>query len=106
MARRPAGADGRQGGVDVPRRVPHEMRQRSPMKRVFVRIALALTLAVGLLAAVVAVLNFRDEERIPDTVAPFAPTTEQIARGEYLARAGNCISCHTARGGVPYAGGR
>jgi len=26
-------------------------------------------------------------------------------RGEYLARAGDCISCHTAPGGAPYAGG-
>ena len=26
-------------------------------------------------------------------------------RGEYLARAGDCVSCHTAQGGAPYAGG-
>jgi mono/diheme cytochrome c family protein len=31
---------------------------------------------------------------------------EVIARGEYLARAGNCLSCHTAYDGKPYAGGR
>ncbi len=31
---------------------------------------------------------------------------EQIQRGEYLARAGNCMGCHTTRGGEPYAGGR
>jgi mono/diheme cytochrome c family protein len=29
-----------------------------------------------------------------------------IARGEYLARAADCAVCHTAEGGVPYAGGR
>ena len=29
----------------------------------------------------------------------------QVRRGEYLARAGDCISCHTAKGGEPYAGG-
>jgi len=29
----------------------------------------------------------------------------QGQRGEYLARAGDCISCHTAQGGEPYAGG-
>ena len=29
----------------------------------------------------------------------------QVQRGEYLARAGDCISCHTAQGGAPYAGG-
>jgi mono/diheme cytochrome c family protein len=29
-----------------------------------------------------------------------------VARGEYLARAGDCMACHTAPGGAPYAGGR
>ncbi|WP_231602667.1 cytochrome c [Herbaspirillum chlorophenolicum] len=29
-----------------------------------------------------------------------------MSRGEYLARAADCIACHTARGGKPYAGGR
>jgi len=28
-----------------------------------------------------------------------------IQRGEYLARAGDCIACHTVRGGEPFAGG-
>ncbi|TCO74448.1 mono/diheme cytochrome c family protein [Chromatocurvus halotolerans] len=31
---------------------------------------------------------------------------EQLARGEILARAGNCAACHTADNGEPYAGGR
>ncbi|GBQ20827.1 aldehyde dehydrogenase cytochrome c subunit [Acetobacter estunensis NRIC 0472] len=29
-----------------------------------------------------------------------------LARGEYLARASDCEACHTAPGGVPFAGGR
>jgi mono/diheme cytochrome c family protein len=42
------------------------------------------------------------------SIAPgrVAATQEQIARGEYLARLGNCAGCHTARGGEPYAGGK
>jgi hypothetical protein len=28
-----------------------------------------------------------------------------VERGLYLARAGDCVSCHTAPGGKPYAGG-
>ncbi|MFO1322975.1 MAG: c-type cytochrome [Burkholderiales bacterium] len=28
-----------------------------------------------------------------------------VERGEYLARAGDCVSCHTAPGGLPFAGG-
>ncbi|MGH8809146.1 MAG: cytochrome c, partial [Noviherbaspirillum sp.] len=34
------------------------------------------------------------------------PTAELVARGAYLARAGDCMACHTVRGGAPYAGGR
>ncbi|KAB8310086.1 cytochrome c [Erwinia endophytica] len=29
----------------------------------------------------------------------------QIKRGEYLARAGDCVACHTQKGGKPFAGG-
>jgi mono/diheme cytochrome c family protein len=29
-----------------------------------------------------------------------------VERGAYLARAGNCLGCHTERGGAEYAGGR
>jgi len=31
--------------------------------------------------------------------------TALITRGAYLARAGDCIACHTASGGTPFAGG-
>ncbi|MFZ9406538.1 MAG: c-type cytochrome [Burkholderiaceae bacterium] len=41
---------------------------------------------------------------------PGAKPTEalapELARGAYLARIGNCAGCHTAPGGVPYAGGK
>ncbi|TFW09750.1 c-type cytochrome, partial [Oxalobacteraceae bacterium OM1] len=37
---------------------------------------------------------------------PVADEGAQVARGAYLARAGNCMACHTTRGGEPYAGGR
>ena len=30
---------------------------------------------------------------------------EPLARGEYLAHAADCVACHTAKGGTPYAGG-
>jgi len=36
----------------------------------------------------------------------FKPDPVMVARGAYLARAGNCLACHTARGGAPGAGGR
>ncbi|MGZ8212229.1 MAG: c-type cytochrome [Burkholderiales bacterium] len=34
------------------------------------------------------------------------PTTQILNRGEYLARAGDCVACHTAPGGKEFAGGR
>ena len=33
-------------------------------------------------------------------------TTQIITKGEYLARAGDCVACHTAAGGKMFAGGR
>ena len=43
------------------------------------------------------------------TMAPPRPAgpapDAQVVRGEYLARAGDCISCHTRAGGAPFAGG-
>ena len=39
-------------------------------------------------------------------MAQSAPASKElVSRGAYLARAGNCIACHTAQGGKPYAGG-
>jgi len=34
-----------------------------------------------------------------------ADTAQLVKRGEYLARAADCIACHTAKGGQPFAGG-
>ena len=39
------------------------------------------------------------------TGAQAPATANEIQRGEYLARAGDCIACHTMRGGEPFAGG-
>ena len=43
---------------------------------------------------------------LPSTSKVVNATTQLINRGEYLARAGDCIACHTAPGGTPFAGGR
>jgi mono/diheme cytochrome c family protein len=72
-----------------------------------------LTLSVGtlVLAAMVGAvwqLNVRDDIPI-DTLATPAKreaSTALIQRGAYLARAGNCMTCHTVNGATPYAGGR
>jgi mono/diheme cytochrome c family protein len=69
------------------------------------RVLLGVAAVLVLLAAFVVWLNVRGEDPIPESSAAFSPTVEQVKRGEYLARAGNCIACHTARGSAPYSGG-
>ncbi|MEP7042947.1 MAG: c-type cytochrome [Dokdonella sp.] len=44
--------------------------------------------------------------RIPTTQRVVVSDAATLARGEYLARVGNCAACHTTRGGEPFAGGR
>jgi mono/diheme cytochrome c family protein len=68
---------------------------------------LLLVLLLGALAAsaVVSMLNVRGEDPILAGVAT-PGTAEQVARGEYLTRVGNCMGCHTDRGGAAWAGGR
>lgn len=36
---------------------------------------------------------------------PESDADKQMLRGAYLARAGDCIACHTAKNGTPFAGG-
>ena len=64
---------------------------------------------VGLAAVVAAVawLNVRGEAPLaPDATPAVAPSPELVARGAYLARAGNCIGCHAGGpGGSDLSGG-
>jgi mono/diheme cytochrome c family protein len=66
---------------------------------------LALLVLLALAALGLVALNLRGEDPLPATPAAFDPTPAQVERGRYLALAGNCAGCHTARGGAPYAGG-
>ena len=67
-------------------------------------------ICVAALAAIVliAIVNAWPREQFVASAsnAATAPTPGNIARGAYLALAGNCMACHTARGGPAYAGGR
>ena len=71
---------------------------------------LGAVLLVAALAALVGWLNVRGEAPLP-APRPGAATAQVadatlIARGAYLARAGNCMGCHTTTGAPAYAGGR
>jgi mono/diheme cytochrome c family protein len=77
------------------------------MKRILLAVLALLVVAVG----IVYYLGVREDgaaDAAPATASapPAADTGELVARGQYLARAGDCVACHTARGGATYAGGR
>ena len=66
---------------------------------------LAFALIVGIAAAV---LLFLRPGVLPATPSKtqLSATTQIINRGEYLARAGDCVACHTVPNGPMFAGGR
>jgi mono/diheme cytochrome c family protein len=70
------------------------------------RLLLAVVLVAAALGGLVWLLNFGGDSGVPDLAPSTPPSREQVARGAYLARAGNCMLCHTERGGAAYAGGR
>lgn len=69
------------------------------------RILAAIAMIALVLAAVGYWLGTADDEMPAASTGDFSDPG-LIQRGAYLALAGNCMTCHTARGGQPYAGGR
>jgi mono/diheme cytochrome c family protein len=65
-----------------------------------------LTAALLLAASAGVYLALQPAVDQPATGAADEDRAALVARGEYLARAGNCMACHTAPGGAPWAGGR
>lgn len=77
------------------------------MKRGLLRLSAGLLLAgLTLLATAIVWHNWGDWLTTPQTGHAAATTPQALQRGEYLVRAGNCVACHTLRGGAVLAGGR
>ena len=64
------------------------------------------SLGVVLLAMAATVWRLNRVTDLPAASAMAVTDARLVARGAYLARLGNCAGCHTARGGLAYAGGR
>ena len=62
-------------------------------------------ISVTVLIAGVVWHNYGDGVDVHSKAAA-SPSPETLQAGRYLVQAGNCIACHTARGGAPLAGGR
>ncbi len=76
------------------------------MKRTLIALAALGTLLLLLGAALLFGLQFRSDPGADQASAAVADPARQIARGAYLVRAGDCMACHTVRGGAEFAGGR
>jgi mono/diheme cytochrome c family protein len=72
-------------------------------------IASAVSIVAGAAFTAYALLTVDDgrETNAPQPAVAGAPAsiTDPLARGEYLARAADCIACHTVAGKEPFAGG-
>lgn len=75
----------------------------SRMKKALLGLTAACLFALP--AGIIVADWMRDIDHSP-TVKRAPHTAEQRSRGAYLAHAGNCMTCHTARSGEGYAGGR
>jgi len=100
----------------VGRQSERQGRRQSPAEvrlswgAVHLSICKMLLLAAGSVLAVLVGLvwwlGVYDPVNLDGAILPAAPAPQQIARAAYLARAGNCMACHTRRGDAPYTGGR
>ena len=72
------------------------------------RIVIAALVLLVLAGVAVVLLYPRSQPATEKTAtAPVLnPTTQYLLRGEYLARIGDCIACHTEPNGHEFAGGR
>jgi mono/diheme cytochrome c family protein len=70
--------------------------------------AIAIAVLLALIAAAAAVLYLLRPGLLPQHAGQPEPSasTQIITKGEYLARAGDCVACHTTPNGPMFAGGR
>ena len=77
------------------------------MKQRLLRLSATLLLSgCALLATAVVWHNWGDLLGAAPASQETPATPDTLQRGQYLVQAGNCIACHTTRGGAPLAGGR
>jgi mono/diheme cytochrome c family protein len=78
---------------------------KAARRLLWIALGLSGLLLLGLLLPVWKDLQSEPLPTLNDLQMATPPDPQQVERGAYLARAGNCAACHTARGGPAYAGG-
>jgi mono/diheme cytochrome c family protein len=109
----PATASNRETRISEIFRFANCMKPRAARPRFFSIDYLALSLALLAASLPSPIVRAQGVVGVPSpstsgaaTVAKASPDAPpQVARGAYLVNAGDCIACHTAKGGKPLAGG-
>src|SRR5262245_13799038 len=90
--------------------------RRGRAKRALIVVALVALVGIGVLVYLQGpdAMDFAGGRRVamasyaggdPTGVPAALASATLVEKGEYLARAADCIECHTAKGGAPFAGG-
>lgn len=87
--------------------------RRALLRSVGVAVAIVLALACWIAWSVAHVAAVQTPPALPvaagrvllQPIADDVPNAAQLRRGQYLVRLGDCLSCHTAPDGQPFAGG-
>ncbi len=79
--------------------------ERKAVKRLAIIFVIISVVIAGLLLAWIFLSERENDAPVSATSSTPLSVTEKQTRGAYLARAGNCAGCHTALGGLAYAGG-
>ncbi len=78
---------------------------RSAVRSGLTVLALSALLLLAVAVVTVFALAWRPSIAAIGTPGPGSFASAQVQRGARLAAVGNCIGCHTAPGGIPFAGG-
>lgn len=73
------------------------------MKRILLSL---LVIVIAIPLVIIGIEYFYNSGGGEHAGAPVADSAAQVTRGAYLSRTGDCMACHTTRGGQQYAGGR
>ncbi len=85
---------------------PAAIRTKRTLKRILIGLACVAVAASLFIVGYQTLVDPGSDKRSSVLTNTATNPATTLARGAYLARAGNCMGCHTSRGGQTYAGGR
>lgn len=90
---------------------PADRDRRPRSRRAWLHLLIVIVIVIAVVVLVVLIYRWIQVPPLAPLPEPTAERTSggawpDVARGRYLVQAGDCMACHTADGGQPFAGGR